>query len=194
MRANADVARVAAVAPLRGNRPCSSCRRDRRASRPSCAPVRSPARWCRCECRDTGTPARAPCRCAVLTSTMSPRSMPSLFAVSGMHLDPRAPEHLGDRIGQLLQPGLVRAAAVAEHRRVIRDEEVFALRLLDRRRGSERDRTATAAARARCALATPFCNAAVNAFMPPGSGSSASCDNPSARTSRRWPDPSARAG
>jgi hypothetical protein len=40
-----------------------------------------------------------------------------------MDLDPRAPEHLGDRIGQLLQPRLVGAPTVAEDRRQIRDED-----------------------------------------------------------------------
>ena len=33
-----------------------------------------------------------------------------------VHLDPRVPHHLGHRVGQLLEPRLVRAAAVAEHR------------------------------------------------------------------------------
>ena len=46
----------------------------------------------------------------------------------GMDLDPRAPADLRDRVGQLLEPRLVRAATVAEHRRRIRDEEEVALR------------------------------------------------------------------
>ena len=45
-----------------------------------------------------------------------------------MDLDPRAPQHLRDRIGQLLQPRLVRAASVAEHRREIGDEIEVAAR------------------------------------------------------------------
>src|SRR5262245_51854985 len=44
----------------------------------------------------------------------------------GMHLDPRTPRDLRDRIGKLLKPRLVRAAAVAEERGRIRDEEEVA--------------------------------------------------------------------
>ena len=45
----------------------------------------------------------------------------------GVHLDDGLPDDLGDGIGQLLQPGLVRPASVAERRRGIGDQMVGAV-------------------------------------------------------------------
>ncbi len=53
----------------------------------------------------------------------------------GMNLDPRAPADLRHRIRELLQPGLIRAASVAEQRRLIGDEEEIPRGAGDRLRG-----------------------------------------------------------
>ena len=105
-------------------------------------------------------------------------------------LDPRLPRHLADRVGELLQPGLVASAAVgAEHRRRIDDEVEIALLAAERRWRRRRD------AGRRAAVLASGEPVAILAWRPPsppdrpGTGTSATPGSPPSDTGRPCPDP-----